>query len=318
MPHRLFRHLIVLAIPLIACITLDAPTPYPTHMIPTIIAATSAAAQPSATTPATTVTPQPTVTPTPPSPTATDTPAPTPSPSPPPHFTQTFIIGYSVEGRPLTVYRFGTGAEARLIVAGIHGGSEWNTIALAEELIEYIRAHPEIIPPHISLYILPNLNPDGEARAHGFDGRANAHSVDLNRNWPYRWQADWDRTHCWNKRHLTAGDAPASEPETQALMRFIRQIHPTALISYHSAALGVFPGGVPPFPPSVRLAQALAEAGGYRYPPVDTGCDYTGNLTDWASSVEGIPAADIELTNHTLTDFEQNLRVLNVFLQWEP
>ena len=318
MSYRLFRRLTVLVIPLIACITLDAPTPYPTHMIPTIIAATSAAAQPSATMPAATVTLQPTLTLTPPSPTATDTPAPTSSPSPPPHFTQTFIIGYSVEGRPLTVYRFGTGAEARLIVAGIHGGSEWNTIALAEELIAYIRAHPEIIPSHISLYILPNLNPDGEARAHDFDGRTNAHNVDLNRNWPYRWQADWDRTHCWNKRYTTAGDAPASEPETQALIRFIHQIHPTALISYHSAALGVFPGGAPPFPPSVRLAQALAEAGGYSYPPIDVGCNYTGNLTDWASSVEGIPAADIELTNHTLTDFEQNLRVLNVFLQWGP
>ncbi len=216
------------------------------------------------------------------------------------------------------VYRFGSGPDNRLIIAGIHGGNEWNTIALANALIAYVHEHPEIIPPDKTLYILPNLNPDGEARAHGVDGRVNAHGVDLNRNWPYRWAADWDRTHCWSYRPVTAGKAPASEPETQALMHFIQATHPSALISYHSAALGVFAGGVPDFPPSLSLAETLSHAGGYRYPAVDIGCDYTGNLTDWASSVMGIPAVDIELTDHTHTDFKKNLRVLRAFLNWAP
>ncbi len=260
-------------------------------------------------------------------PTATPSPTPLPPtatpvplvvlPTPPPAL-YPLIIGHSVEGRPLKVYRFGSGADVRLIVAGIHGGNEWNTIALANQLLDYLRQHPETVPPDVTLLILPNLNPDGEARAHGVDGRVNANGVDLNRNWPYRWQAEWDRDGCWQYRPVTAGSAPASEPETAALMAFIQTWRPTALISYHSAALGVFAGGVPDYPPSIRLAETLAAAGGYAYPPLNTGCDYTGNLTDWAASVMGIPAVDIELTNHEDTDFEQNLRVLEAFLRWQP
>ncbi len=56
----------------------------------------------------------------------------------------------------------------------------------------------------------------------------------------------------------------------------------------------------------------------YPWPPINTGCDYTGNLTDWAANTRGIPSIDIELTNHRDTDFEMNLRVLQVFLNWKP
>src|ERR671925_188925 len=40
-------------------------------------------------------------------------------------------IGYSTQGKPIEVYTFGDGEHERMIVAGIHGGNEWNTIALA-------------------------------------------------------------------------------------------------------------------------------------------------------------------------------------------
>jgi hypothetical protein len=45
------------------------------------------------------------------------------------------IIGFSFGGRPIEAYRFGVGEREYLIVAGIHGGYEGNTIALANELI---------------------------------------------------------------------------------------------------------------------------------------------------------------------------------------
>ncbi len=56
------------------------------------------------------------------------------------------VIGYSVSGRPLEVYTFGNGEKQRMIVAGIHGGYEWNTIALADELITHINDNPEYHP----------------------------------------------------------------------------------------------------------------------------------------------------------------------------
>jgi hypothetical protein len=55
-------------------------------------------------------------------------------------------MGYSVSGRPIEVYAFGNGEREKMIVAGIHGGYEWNTIALADELIRHIFDNPESSP----------------------------------------------------------------------------------------------------------------------------------------------------------------------------
>jgi predicted deacylase len=226
-----------------------------------------------------------------------------------------WIIGYSVERRPIEVYQFGSGPVQKLIVAGIHGGNEWNTTALARELIAHLRDDPGIIPSDTTLYILPLLNPDGEARAHTVDGRVNGHGVDLNRNWDYQWKADWNRDGCWIYRPVTAGAYPGSESETAALVSFIKTHEIKAMISYHSAALGIFPGGIPPDALSVDLARAVAAVSPYPYPPIDTGCDFTGNMVDWASA-QGIPALDIELSDHSHTELDTNLQVLKTFLAW--
>ena len=244
-----------------------------------------------------------------PRPTASPAPSATPLPDNP------LVIGHSVAGRPLEVYRFGQGPIEHMIIVGIHGGYEWNTIALADELIAYLDEHHELIPPDVTLFILRSLNPDGEARARTVDGRVNENGVDLNRNWPALWQADWPRDGCWRYRPTTGGASPASEPETRALIDFLLDSRVTALINYHSAALGIFPGGQPPDPDSLRLAEAVAAVSDYPYPPIDTGCQFTGQLIDWASA-HGIAALDIELTNHHDTDFDQNLAILSVLLNW--
>jgi predicted deacylase len=261
-------------------------------------------------------------------PTNTVTPSPTRKPTitpyiyitetftPPPWMQGPIIIGYSVGVRPLEVYRFGDGPTQRMIVAGIHGGNEYNTIALADELINYLRDHPEAIPEKVTLYILRNLNPDGEARGHDETGRTNNNGVDLNRNFPSNWKQEWDRDGCWTKLPVTSGAYAASEPETVSLMIFIQLHKIDALISYHSAALGIFPGGLPPDKYSIRLAEKLADVSDYSYPPLDTGCEYTGTLADWASD-HNIAAVDLELTNHRDTDFEENLKVLKAFLNWK-
>lgn len=226
-------------------------------------------------------------------------------------------IGYSVEERPLQVYTFGDGKHERMIVAGIHGGDEWNTVTLANQLIQYLDQNTNIIPDDVKLYILPNLNPDGEARAHNKYGRLNHNGVDLNRNFPVNWKMDWDRAGCWNYLPTSGGTGPGSEAETQALMDFIGKHSLQVLISYHSAALGVFPGGLPPDKNSTRLAQSIAEVTSYRYPPIDTGCAYSGTLADYAVST-GAAAVDLELTDHIDTDFDQNLNVLDVLLNFVP
>jgi hypothetical protein len=242
---------------------------------------------------------------------STQTPVPT---STPPNISRQ-VIGTSVAGRPLEVYQFGSGPIEKMIVAGIHGGYEYNTIILADELIEYLNNHPEVIPSDHTLFILRAFNPDGFARSRGFGGRANDNNVDLNRNFPIKWQPDWPRAGCWDYIPITGGTAPSSEPETKALIKFITRNDLSALISYHSAALGIFPGGQPVDPASVSLAEAVAAVSDYPYPPIEAGCVYTGQFVDWAVD-QGIPAIDIELTNHQDSDFSINLGILSVFLDW--
>jgi protein MpaA len=226
-------------------------------------------------------------------------------------------IGASVMGLPIELYAFGQGEVQYLIVAGIHGGYEGNTVDLANQLLVHLSEHPELIPSGTTLYLVADMNPDGVARGRNVDGRVNANGVDLNRNFPtLNWVADWDHTRCWNDRPTTGGSSGGSEPETRAVMGFIRSHHIRALISYHSAALGVFPGGVPWQPESIALAKALAGETRYPFPPIDIGCRYTGTLADWAVE-NGVGAAvDMELTNHRDPDFSQNLRALETLLHF--
>ena len=243
----------------------------------------------------------------------------TPTPFVLPSGTYRTIIGYSLAGRPIEAYTFGEGKREYLIVAGIHGGYEGNTVALANELITYINANPAVIPSSAKLYIIRNMNPDGVARSNDVDGRVNNNGVDLNRNFPSEnWVADWDRDGCWVLGPTTGGLYAGSEPETRTVMGFITVHKITALISYHSAALGIFPGGVPWEDPSKRLAQVLAKDTKYPYPPIDTGCEYSGTLADWAVE-NGVGAAvDMELSTHKNTDFDRNLKALKVFLSFIP
>ncbi len=228
------------------------------------------------------------------------------------------LIGYSMQGRPIDVYTFGQGENQYLAVAGIHGGYEGNTVDLANQLIVYITGHPEAINSGSTLYIIPDMNPDATARGRNVDARVNENGVDLNRNFPSsNWVADWDHENCWNDRPTTGGAYGGSEPETRAVMGFIASHRILAMISYHSAALGIFPGGVPWEAASKDLARNLSRVTGYPYPPRDIGCIYTGTLADWAVEHNVGAAVDMELANHRDPDFQQNLRALKVLLSFD-
>jgi predicted deacylase len=252
-------------------------------------------------------------------PTGTDMVTPTiepPTITPTTSYSERILIGTSVLSNPLEVYRFGYGPIRRMIVAGIHGGAELNTIELADELIQYLQDNPSLVPPDMTLYLLRSLNPDGELRVSGPEGRANQNGVDLNRNWDAFWQAEPDLSGCWSVYTLSTGEYPHSEPETQALATFLLDMEIDAFISYHSAGQGIYAGGQPADPDSIRLAKRLSEVSGYLYPPIDAGCVYTGQLIDWAVQ-QGIAAVDIELPNKWETQLDVNIMILEAFLVWD-
>jgi hypothetical protein len=244
-----------------------------------------------------------------------DTLMPTQTPIPSPTSTPTFatfyegpiVIGYSVDGRPLEVYRYGRGPKAYLVVAGIHGGYEINTVELIDEIITYLAVRPGLIPEDSTLYILRALNPDGMVFAKQKEGRANFNEVDLNRNFPVLWRETWSKDGCWDYLELNAGPNAASEPETIALMAFILEHPIVALVSYHAAAPGFYPAGKPHFEDSAE----------YPYPAFDPGCQMTGSLVDWVATT-GAAALDIELSNHWDTDFEINLKIIMELVTWSP
>lgn len=127
------------------------------------------------------------------------------------------VFGHSVQGRPLVAWSFGSAkARRKILVVGCIHGNECAGLAITKAL----RREP--VPSGVQLWVVPEMNPDGTA-AHT---RQNADGVDLNRNFPYRWERITDPT-------FNSGPRPASEPETRAAMRLVHRLKPAVTIWYH-------------------------------------------------------------------------------------
>lgn len=227
---------------------------------------------------------------------------------------QAFEIGRSAEDRPIMAYRFGDGPVKRALIGGIHGGYELNTIQLMSETIGFLGTNPGEIPDHVTLFIVPMMNPDGFFGGRDrINGRLNGNRVDLNRNWDYQWSEQ-----AWHGRWpVSGGVMPFSEPETRAIRQFIFDEEIDAVIFYHSAFGAVFSGANRDVSASEALAKMVAGVTGYRYEPDGIpGQIMTGNAIDWLTG-QGIDAIEIELTNHRDIDWLQNLRGIRAFLNWK-
>jgi hypothetical protein len=234
--------------------------------------------------------------------------------TPQPPFEGPFSYGRSFGGRSLLAYRFGTGSSVRIIVGGIHGGYEWNTVTLISETLTYLQENPSLVPDDVTLYVIPCANPDGYAAGIDRDrGRMNGNGVDLNRNWGYHWQPV--ATH--GARPVDAGAYAFSEPETAALRDLILARDVEAAIFYHSAMARVFYGAERDQSATYELAQTVSEATGY---PIATGVPRqitTGDAIDWMSA-QGLAGIEVELTTHDGIEWERNLQGLLAFLNWNP
>jgi protein MpaA len=126
-------------------------------------------------------------------------------------------LGRSVEGRPINVVRLGDPAAPRkvLVIGCIHGDEPEG-----RKIVDLLRTATP--PPGVELLLVRNLNPDGFQR----HTRQNAHGVDLNRNFPWRWRPGPHGTYY-------PGPRAGSEPETRALMRLVRRVRPQLAIYYH-------------------------------------------------------------------------------------
>lgn len=237
-------------------------------------------------------------------------------------------IGYSVAGFPIESYSYGTGPKRIVFVGGIHGGTEWNTVLLAYAAIDYFDRHPEMVPPALTLQIVPSANPDGQRLVTGSwgrflpenvgvavaEGRFNQNGVDLNRNWG----CAWSETAWWGNREISAGTAPFSEPETRALRDFfLSDGNPVqAVVFWHSAVPGVFAGGCAGiYAAAERLATIYAQAAGYPHGESFSYYPITGDATNWLSE-QRIPAIIVELETRDDPEWPQNLDAMLAVLAY--
>ncbi|MCO5183722.1 MAG: M14 family metallopeptidase [Anaerolineae bacterium] len=236
------------------------------------------------------------------------------------------IVGFSAETHPIEAWQFGSGPNHLIFVGGIHGGYEWNTVLLGYELIDYLSANPQLIPPSVTLTIIPAANPDGVALVTGTRGRFtpdqvadetergrfNADNVDINRNW----DCDWQPTGQWGGNIVSGGSEPFSEAESYYLKEYFLAEQPRLVTFWHSKIPGVFLGqcdGV--VIPDTRLfAEQYATASGY--PLVEDGFTaypVTGDASDYLNKV-GIPSFTVELETRNSPETDRNLSGLLAIL----
>ncbi len=76
----------------------------------------------------------------------------------------------------------------------------------------------------VDVWTVYTVNPDGVAR----DDRRNAHGVDLNRNFSFRWHGGVPRSSGYYP-----GPRPFSEPESRLVRRLVSRLRPRISIWYH-------------------------------------------------------------------------------------
>ncbi|MGI8523548.1 MAG: M14 family zinc carboxypeptidase [Nocardioides sp.] len=170
----------------------------------------------------------------------------------------TRVIGHSVKGRAIRAWHLGHRHRTKVVLLAAMHGNE----TAPRRILWNLRDGAPV--RGINLWVVPTYNPDGVARG----TRQNARHVDLNRNYPFKWA------------HLSgsyySGTKPASEPETRAVMRFLSDVKPAYVLSFHQPFHSVdLNNERPAF--SRRVARAL------HLPTenLDCGGSCHGTMTQW-------------------------------------
>lgn len=250
-----------------------------------------------------------------------------------PEIVQVEEIGRSRENRPLysVTLTDPNGASDKPVVLfnAMHHAREVMTTEIAMHMIEVLAqgfgTDPEVTRwlREYKIVVVPQVNPDGNNLVHTGQPwwRKNAYrrvgvvGVDLNRNYP----ALWNSCHGSSSNvddETFRGDAPASEPESRAMMNLVTKIRPVANLSYHSfGEMILFPYGCQNqsnpakdlfFQIGVQLSRELTSDAGKHldYEVGESGStlyEADGTDTDWHWQQWGVLSYTVEVN-----DEEQN------------
>jgi carboxypeptidase T len=179
-----------------------------------------------------------------------------------PDITMIKVIGKTLEGREILALKISDNptideAEPAILVNAMHHAREVMTPEITTDMIEYLATNygqkDEVTKwvNETAIWVIPMFNMDGNNKMWTEDSMwrkntRNDHGVDLNRNYPAGWNS------CNGSSASTGaqdyrGTAAASEPETQAMMKFVTSVKPVFNISYHSySEIVIYPFGCRP------------------------------------------------------------------------
>jgi murein peptide amidase A len=171
--------------------------------------------------------------------------------------TRTVLLGRSWQGRPIVAVEVGNPSGTPVLVVGCIHGDETGGVAIAQAL-------ERLSPRDLDLWIVPVLNPDGVAAG----TRRNAHGVDLNRNFPWRWRP-LDGVY-------ESGPRPLSEREARIAHALILRLHPHLTIWFHQHLDMVWASGG-----DRRIEKAFARVSGLPYHPMP---QLAGSAISWQNN----------------------------------
>ena len=170
---------------------------------------------------------------------------------------RTVMLGRSWLGRPIEAIEVGQATGTPVLVVGVIHGNETAGIAIAHAL-------ERLSPRGLDLWIVPDLNPDGVAAG----TRQNAHGVDLNRNFPWRWRPMGGV--------YESGPHPLSEREARIAQALILRLHPHLTIWFHQHLDMVWGSGG-----DRRIEKTFARVSGLPYHPMPR---LAGSATSWQNA----------------------------------
>ncbi|MBI5201991.1 MAG: zinc carboxypeptidase [Elusimicrobia bacterium] len=243
-------------------------------------------------------------------------------------------IGSSLQGRDLVALRFNSDAKGTqksakpgVVFLGTHHAREHLSTEVPLLLAKWLAANAERadvkkLLDSRDVYFVPLVNPDGAEYDHAGcrsdaarcsykwhrknmrENSDGSRGVDLNRNYGFHWNTGGASDDPGSDTYH--GPAPFSEPETQAVKRFVEE-RPNlkALLSYHTfSELVLYPWGHKYDPiddgPALAAYKAMATKFGELtgYTPEQSSELYiaSGDTTDWAWGERGIFSFTFELT----------------------
>ena len=231
-------------------------------------------------------------------------------------------IGTSTQGRDITMLTLGTGERKVLVVAGMHSKEDIAVTYTMRCIDEYAKAlsdgsrygkyNIKKLLSEFTIFFVPLLNPDGLDIAQGLEQplytdqpltakeidtyKNTATGVNLNRNFPFEWGYKGLNTTTADARTYV-GSAPASEPETQAIIDLCAKHDFEWLLDMHCKGhLAYYQDKVTgETAEAKKLARRLYDRCGFTLTDKSTLKEISGGLENWFRKEYGKPGLCVEL-----------------------